>query len=624
MRLLVAVSLVGTVAGDTMRMKIQADEGQPELCLSLYDHSRHLLGTPLLSREEAPIVAWRCDLVDTYHDLGDLWRLDGQGLLLSGLSGKCLSHDPTVSQTSCGVSSSRWKHEADGTLKLVNGGQCLSTGSSISHNGDTLGYSMVLQPCVSSVSWVQEASTLVVYPAPDEDLLAYQSPHYLVSVKQGTNTHQCFVYYTEPQQGEPLQGLSNSYVTFSFSGTVTVTVTNLAGQFRSATLRPLQLGLVPTTVNATTISFELTTVDAKVSVEFDDLWTRHSMLIFADPLETNVPSPVDDGVFYYGVGEFWDNLYLESGATVYLAGGAILYADHAKRNIIDSGTDSTVRNITVRGRGVVSGKLARGAPFMLTLCGSDHTVEGITLVAPPQQSILQINAPWTCDAGWQGTANGAVVRGTKLMGWNYADGIYAGRNSHVSHVFTKVNDDGVKPFETNSLFEHLVQWQQGNGWAIMFAWLTEGQQSNLVVRDSTIIHDLHDTDWSVSGCDPCMPNQASIGIVQGGSGSLTDVVVENVVMETQVWRPFWFGIEKSTWGTRGTGMAKNITLTNVHVMGGGKNHSQVVGTPSTDQLDFVRLVNFRLGSVVAYSPEDAHLDVTNVPDVSVSTGFSVI
>lgn len=59
-------------------------------------------------------------------------------------------------------------------------------------------------------------------------------------------------------------------------------------------------------------------------------------------------------------------------------------------------------------------------------------------------------------------------------------------------------------------------------------------------------------------------------------------------------------------------------------MGGGKNHSQVVGTPSTDQLDFVRLVNFRLGSVVAYSPEDADLDVTNVHDVSVSTGFSVI
>ena len=89
----------------------------------------------------------------------------------------------------------RWRLEADGTLKLVNDGQCLSTASSISHNGDTMGYSVVLQPCVSSVSWVQEASTPVVYPSLDDEFLACQSPHYLVSVKQGPNTHQCFVYF---------------------------------------------------------------------------------------------------------------------------------------------------------------------------------------------------------------------------------------------------------------------------------------------------------------------------------------------------------------------------------------------------------------------------------------------
>ena len=82
----------------------------------------------------------------------------------------------------------RWRHEADGTLKLVNDGQCLSTASSISHNGDTMGYSVVLQLCVSSVSWVQEASTPVVYPSLDDEFLACQSPHYVVSVKQHKHT----------------------------------------------------------------------------------------------------------------------------------------------------------------------------------------------------------------------------------------------------------------------------------------------------------------------------------------------------------------------------------------------------------------------------------------------------
>ena len=43
--------------------------------------------------------------------------------------------------------------------------------------------SMVLQPCVSSVYCVQEASTLVVYPSLDEEFLVQQSPHYLVFCK---------------------------------------------------------------------------------------------------------------------------------------------------------------------------------------------------------------------------------------------------------------------------------------------------------------------------------------------------------------------------------------------------------------------------------------------------------
>ena len=60
------------------------------------------------------------------------------------------------------------------------------------------------------------SETLVAHPSPE--VLAYQSPHYPVSVKQSTNAHRCFVHDTEPHDEKPLQGLVTNRVG-QFSGT---------------------------------------------------------------------------------------------------------------------------------------------------------------------------------------------------------------------------------------------------------------------------------------------------------------------------------------------------------------------------------------------------------------------
>merc|ERR1719329_1187656 len=96
-------------------------------------------------------------------------------------------------------------------------------------------------------------------------------------------------------------------------------------------------------------------------------------------------------------------------------------------------------NIQIKGRGVISGKMHSEYPYLITLCGNDHLVEGITMMEAPQQSHLQINAPWYCDGGWTGIAGGGHVLNVKLLSWNFADGIYAGARSLVSDSFTKVN-----------------------------------------------------------------------------------------------------------------------------------------------------------------------------------------
>jgi len=310
----------------------------------------------------------------------------------------------------------------------------------------------------------------------------------------------------------------------------------------------------------------------------------HSLLIFADPLEVDMP-PIhsnNSASVYYGVGRHDVNLQLTSNKDVYVAGGAFLFNKDPSQPVFYTSGSSSHSHISIRGRGVVSGKLSDPGTYLMTLCGSYHEVNGITILDAQSQSHLQINAPWSCSAGWSGSAIGAKISNVKVMGWQYADGIYAGKGSHVSHIFTKVNDDGVKPFESDSLFEDLTIWQQTNGWAIMVSWITEGIQSNITVRNAAVIHDGHTYDYAVPGCDPCYSNQASIGAVHGGSGTVKDVLLENIYLEDQVWRPLWFGIDKNQWASEGTGKLESWTIKNLNVYNGAYRDSQILGKKGDD------------------------------------------
>jgi len=243
-------------------------------------------------------------------------------------------------------------------------------------------------------------------------------------------------------------------------------------------------------------------------------------------------------------------------------------------------------------------------------------VEGVTLIEPPQQSILEVNPPWSCGCGWQcKQPEQTIITNVKLLGWNFADGIHAGSQAHVSHSFIRVNDDGVKPFLSDALFENLVIWQQQNGWALMLSWLTVGVQRNITVRNVSILHDGHDHDYPVSGCDPCIPNQATIGAVHGGSGTVTDVIVENVDAETSVWRPIWIGIDKSTWASQGGGHLQNWTLRNVRFAGGSQRSTLMGSTSSNCSLNGIHVHQYELSGKVAQSAAAAHMDVLDACSV---------
>ena len=121
-------------------------------------------------------------------------------------------------------------------------------------------------------------------------------------------------------------------------------MTKLARAFTRCKVIPTSYGIRPA-VTGNTVSFDMDR-PRKVSVEFDGDIT-HPLLVFADPLETNVPAPDAPDVVHFapGVHNVGKGYAIAAGKTVYLAGGAYVKGQLVTKDA--SGV--TFRNITVHG-----------------------------------------------------------------------------------------------------------------------------------------------------------------------------------------------------------------------------------------------------------------------------------
>lgn len=73
------------------------------------------------------------------------------------------------------------------------------------------------------------------------------------------------------------------------------------------------------------------------------------LVIFGNPLEKDAPKAGDKNVVYFGAGVHTpDEIKLSDNQTLYIAGGAV----------VKSRLRATGKNITVRGRGILSGELS--------------------------------------------------------------------------------------------------------------------------------------------------------------------------------------------------------------------------------------------------------------------------
>ena len=212
-----------------------------------------------------------------------------------------------------------------------------------------------------------------------------------------------------------------AFVGFESDEPVSVVV-EAARDFQRVDIRPIHRN-IEHSIDGRTITFELDS-PRQVVVELDgDI--KRPLFIFADPPETNVPSPDDPNVHYFAAGERYDvgQIELRDNETVYIQRGAVVRGSiHAEG----------ASNIHIAGRGILDASDSPGG-HLVRFTDCEHvSVEGITIYNNPAWNCV----PWDC--------RHVHIDNIKIIAWRSAcDGIdvVSSRRVLIENCFIRNEDD---------------------------------------------------------------------------------------------------------------------------------------------------------------------------------------
>jgi hypothetical protein len=245
----------------------------------------------------------------------------------------------------------------------------------------------------------------------------------------------------DDKAGSALYFEKAAFVTFDMTGTVTVEVTCLA-EIRTACILPTSAGISPRFAGRT-LAFEMDT-PRPLTVEVNGDWV-HSLHVFANAPEAPAPRSDDPGVIFFGPGiHEVGHLDVETGTTVYVAGGAVVrgviepdepfrISDYSGLKTYSPTFSLRGSRITVRGRGIIDGSCSTThARNLLSVTGTDVTMEGI---------ILRDGSTWNIPIRQSARV---TVRNVKILGCRAnSDGIdiCSSRDVTVEDCFLRTLDD---------------------------------------------------------------------------------------------------------------------------------------------------------------------------------------
>ncbi len=275
-------------------------------------------------------------------------------------------------------------------------------------------------------SFICYANKLVVYPAPEHVLM---NSDFTVKVRIPGKKYQelpCYLIKVDEvrETRHHVEDATMSY--FDFSGEVEVLITYNKGAIGPARIRPLSYGIVPE-IDGNTLSFKLER-PCNLSVEVNgDIF--HNLHLFANPIDDFIYDEKDTNVIYFGPGvhELKDKkLFVPSGKTVYLAGGAVLMGQ-----ILIEG----VHDVSLLGRGVIDHSVKMG----IRIANSRNVkVEGIICTQ--------------CATGGSDNVTIRNVKSISYYGWGDGMNVFASNNVLFDGVFCRNSDDCTTVYGTRNGF----------------------------------------------------------------------------------------------------------------------------------------------------------------------------
>ncbi|GAB3918559.1 glycosyl hydrolase family 28 protein [Mucilaginibacter boryungensis] len=312
--------------------------------------------------------------------------------------------------------------------------------------------------------------TLFAYPK----LITYKAPHcnilsntYTVQVREANLPWQTVAtYFAHVTDVTGTKGTvkKTSFGYFDCSGKVEVTVLVNDQPIKSVRIRPTAKGIVPL-IHGNKITF-LMNISDQLSIEINgDIF--NNLQLFANPLETDSPSPNDPSVIYFGPGAHRaGKLNIPSGKTVYIAGGAVvqgnLYMDHAE-------------NVKVRGRGIFT-QLENAVPD----------------TAPVDNQAVTLSRN---DAITVNYSKNVVIEGLIILPHKYS--ITIGQSSEVlvnnfKSFSSEGNADGIDIFCSNDIkLDHIFMRNADDCIAIYgHRWNYYGNTRNILIKNAVLWADV--------------------------------------------------------------------------------------------------------------------------------------
>jgi hypothetical protein len=276
---------------------------------------------------------------------------------------------------------------------------------------------------------VQAATTLTTYPAPSGVTL---DTTFTVQVRVPGGAWQNLDEY-QTRIGAPTRATYASFVYFDTDGPVDLSVTLNSGTVTSASVKPNNLGITPA-INGNTMTFSISgpqklVFDVNGNVDND-------LMIFANPVEVNPPSPTDPDVIYLGPGIYNQDFTVPSGKTLYIAGGAVVRGGVILNNTM---------NTKVIGRGVLDHPAFGGVEAMFA---NNLTIDGII-----------VNVYNNANSGGNGVLVGSstnvTINNIKLLAFQrWSDGIdtYNVNNVTINDVFVRTGDDSISVYGSRGVW----------------------------------------------------------------------------------------------------------------------------------------------------------------------------